>query len=203
MDLAKIQLSAKELELVQDAGILLTKNTIIEKVYHLFGEMAGEVRTMIAGRPVGLPPEILTPSPKISKGENYEGLPWVMLDYPRFFNKLDIFAIRGMFWWGHYFILTLHLKGKYLEQYAPVLEKNLAVLAAEDFHVSIGTDEWKHELSSDNYMALQQCDSLMQQGTKPGHDFCKLSAKISLQQWNQANRLLAGLYETILRAMEI
>jgi hypothetical protein len=116
MDSAKIQLSAEELSLVQNAGWLLTKNTIIEKVFALFGDVAHQMRDNFAAGEGIIPAEVLVPSPKISKGENYKGLPWVMLDYPRFFNREDAFAIRTMFWWGHFFSVTLHLKGAYLPQ---------------------------------------------------------------------------------------
>ena len=43
MNVAKIQLSAEELSLVQNAEWLLTKNTIIEKVYAMFGELAHDM----------------------------------------------------------------------------------------------------------------------------------------------------------------
>ena len=59
----------------------------------------------------------LNSSPKISKGENYKGLPWLVLDYPRYFNKEDIFAIRTLFWWGNFFSITLHISGKYKMRY--------------------------------------------------------------------------------------
>ena len=55
-------------------------------------------------------------SPKISKGENYRGLPYVMLDYPRLFGREEVLAIRTFFWWGHGFSVTLHLKGGYRER---------------------------------------------------------------------------------------
>src|SRR5260221_13188705 len=156
MDLAKIQLSADELLLVQNAEMLLTKNKIIDKVYHLFGSVATEVGKMIKEQPVPLPAETLTASPKISRGENYLGLPWVMLDYPRQFGKEDTFAIRVMFWWGHYFSITLHLKGKYQQQFAETLSQELERLAEKDFHISTGTDEWRHEHAEDNYVSLRQ-----------------------------------------------
>ena len=89
MNVAKIQLSAEELSLVQNAGWLLTKNTIIEKVYALFGDIAhlslsrfSGMRDNLNANPAILLSEVLIPSPKISRGENYGGLPWVMLDYP-------------------------------------------------------------------------------------------------------------------------
>ena len=68
-------------------------------------------------RGFNLPEEVLIQSPKISRGENYNGLPYVMLDYPRCFGKEDVFAMRTMFWWGNFFSITWHLKGKYSKEY--------------------------------------------------------------------------------------
>src|SRR5450755_2986522 len=129
------ELSAEELALVADAGWIMTKNAIIAKVLVLFGELSGNLQEQwkaagweqhLAGkeagmamkdtgmlmREAGMPiKEILETPPRISKGENYKGLPWVVLDYPRAFGRLDVLAVRTLFWWGNYFSVTLHLKG--------------------------------------------------------------------------------------------
>ena len=110
MNRAKVQLSEEELQLVQNAEWLLTKNRIISKVYEMFGSLADEYRATIVNKR-GLAEDVLKPAPKIFKGENYQGLPYVMLDYPRSFGKEDTFAVRTMFWWGHYFSITLHRLG--------------------------------------------------------------------------------------------
>ena len=201
MNEAKIQLSADELAIVQDARLLLTKNIIIGKVYILFGEVARGVQEMIGEGRVMLPPEAQAVSPKISRGENYEGLPYVMLDYPRLFSRHDIFAVRVMFWWGNYFSITLHLKGIYREKYAPQLVKNLALLAQHDFHICTGKDDWRHELEAGNYIPLQQQNELQAAESISGNDFCKLSSRIPFQQWNRVSRLLAGLYQTIFTSL--
>ena len=70
-----------------------------------------------------LPAEVAEISPKISKGENYNGLPYVMFDYPRFFTKENVFAVRTFFWWANYFSVTLHLKGEYKEMFAETIFK--------------------------------------------------------------------------------
>lgn len=201
MDLAKIQLSEDELLLVQNAELLLTKNKIIDKVYHLFGGLAAEVDNMIKDQALPLPGETLTASPKISRGENYLGLPWVMLDFPRQFGKEDVFAIRVMFWWGHYFSITLHLKGKYQEHYSGMLKQNLSILAEKDFHVAIGTDEWRHEHADDNYVSLLKMEDLPTAAQLSANDFCKLSARISFREWNEVGALLLDLYRVIFRSL--
>ena len=116
---ANVSLSAFEKQLVTDASWILTKNNIIQKLFVLFGELSETWQSNTVLQQ--LPSAINEIPPKISKGENYEGLPYVMLDYPRCFSKEDVFAIRTFFWWGNFFSITLHLKGKYKEQFEQVI----------------------------------------------------------------------------------
>src|SRR5580698_8612281 len=95
----KIKLSAHELMIAQDAGLILTKNAIIQKTIGLFSNLAENMQIELVK--TKLPEEIKITEPKISKGENYKGLPYVILDYPRSFGKENIFAIRTFFWWGN------------------------------------------------------------------------------------------------------
>jgi hypothetical protein len=132
---AKVQFSAEEMRLVSDPAWILTKNSIIRKVVELFGELSGEWRRML----------VWDGDPKISRGEQYKGLPWVMLDYPRVFGKEDVLAVRTMFWWGHYFSVTLHLKGSYLRTYLPVILSNRGLLEAGGFWPGTSEDEWEHD----------------------------------------------------------
>jgi hypothetical protein len=191
---AKIQLSEEELKLVQNAQWLLTKNVIIVKVYHLFGDIAAWQQQHVSAG-------IFPSSPKISRGENYKGLPYVMLDHPRLFGKEDVFAVRTMFWWGHYFSVTLHLKGMYQQKYRDLIIANRQLLQQHDFYISIGEDEWRHELTEDNYRLLSrlQADEL---GTRLlATDFCKLSAKISLHQWDKSKEMICALYDMIFTSL--
>ena len=73
----KIQLSEEEWQLLQNSGWILTKHAVIDKVYHLFGWLAHEAQLRLRG-PHHLPEAGLQQSPKISKGEQYQRLPWVV-----------------------------------------------------------------------------------------------------------------------------
>lgn len=201
MDAAKIQLSAEESTLVQNAHWLLTKNNIIEKVVLLLGGLVPSIKSSLDHLTAPLPVAVAASSPKISKGEKYEGLPWVILDFPRVFGKEETWAIRTLFWWGHFFSITLHLKGAYKEKYQAVLLKNIPLLEQHDFYLCIANDEWQHHFMEDNYIPLYQLDKPSIEGILSRNDFCKLSAKIPLQQWDLVNGKLMQLYQVILQAM--
>lgn len=201
MDAAKIQLSAEELTLVQNAHWLLTKNNIIEKVVDLFAQLITPVKHTLDHLTVPLPVAAATAAPKISKGEKYEGLPWVILDFPRVFSKEETLAIRTFFWWGHFFSITLHLKGRYQQQYRAVLMKNITLLEQHEFYICIANDEWQHHFKEDNYIPLHQLDKPSIEKWLSGNGFCKLSAKIPLEQWELADGKLLQLYQVILQAM--
>ena len=85
MSNAKVRLSSKEQELVMNADWILTKNAVIQKLYTFYGQLSEQYQMLIQQCPPLANEEACSVAPKISKGENYEGLPWVMLDYPRYF----------------------------------------------------------------------------------------------------------------------
>ena len=117
MQHANVKLSKNELALVTDMQVILTKNLIIEKVYTLFGLLSSHFQQVLAERKDTLATEALLVSPKISKGEQYRQLPYVVLDCPRFYTKQHVLAVRCFFWWGNFFSITLHLAGKFLKGY--------------------------------------------------------------------------------------
>src|SRR5580658_8387468 len=108
MEYANVKLSKTEFELVTDTQVILTKSLVIGKVYTLFGMLASDFRLMAFEKSGLLPLEVLSVSPKISRGEQYLQLPYVVLDYPRFYTRNDVLAIRCFFWWGNFFSITLH-----------------------------------------------------------------------------------------------
>ncbi|HVU54581.1 MAG TPA: hypothetical protein VHD83_05970 [Puia sp.] len=200
-DAAKVQLSKEEMALVSDPEWILTKNSILERAVQLMAELSHRYGPELMGlRRIVEEGHVLPANwdrPKISRGENYQGLPYVVLDQPRLFGKDDILAIRTMFWWGHYFMVTLHLKGRMQEMFLDDLGRHAKELTAAGFHVATSGDEWRHELEGDNYRLLQT-DSIDRDKTYP---FIKLSAKCGLNRWNESPEILFGLFRTLVRAL--
>jgi hypothetical protein len=198
MSSAKLTLSPEEMKLVTDPGVILTKNSVMEKVVALMAGLSEEYRGIWEGVAAewAAAEGLERASPKISRGENYRGLPWVMLDHPRWFGREDVFAVRTMFWWGHTFSVTLHLKGCYKELYLPVIEKNWQALAAAGFHVGVSADEWRHEHAPDNYGLVSRAEDL-----KREVDFLKLSAAVGLHRWEGVPAALLSMFKTLISVL--
>jgi hypothetical protein len=232
MEGANLQLSPEEMRLVMEPGWILTKNSIIKKVVGLFAGLSEEYRAALEGlasdptanapnpaaqaAPAAMAAVAGSPfgSPKISKGENYQGLPYVMLDYPRLFGREDVLAIRTFFWWGHSFSVTVHLKGTYRDRYLPVLQQRWADLAAAGFHVGISEDEWRHEHVPETYRPIVSAEDFAgsaedvagfsggSEGPVPVPGFLKLSAVCGLDRWEEAHEVLLGLFRVLIDVLQ-
>jgi hypothetical protein len=201
MNDAKIRLSPEQMRLVTSAEWILTKNAIIQKVMDLFGSLAEEMQHLI--HMADLPQEAKQTNAKISKGENYQGLPYVMLDYPRLFTKESVFAIRTFFWWAHYFSITLHLKGQHKVEICNRIASHIPRLSQRDFYLCTSSDEWQHDLSQENYLRMDQVNEQEFLRLTQSSEFLKITAKVSLLPWDQAPDLLLVRLAEILRALEI
>ena len=177
------------------------KNAIMNKAVEAMGEMHELIRRLIKELEPPLPAEVLASSGKISKVEKYEGLPWVMLDYPRVFGKDAVFAVRTMFWWGNFLSITLHLSGYYKQQFMDVLLQNRLLLQECNFYLCVSEDEWRHDFASTNYVSLDRLSEQAVENILSVTDFCKLSVRIPLQMWNLSVNTADTLYRAIFNAL--
>jgi hypothetical protein len=156
MDSTKIRLSPEEAALVIRADWILTKNRVIQKTKQLLAALQTAEQNLLRSYETVFPEEIINSSPKISKGENYEGLPYLVLDYPKYFNKEDALAIRILFWWGNFFSGTLHLSGIYKRKYEEKIIRSFESLKAKGFSICINEDQWEHHFETTNYLPLHK-----------------------------------------------
>lgn len=195
-DQAKISLSAFEMELVTNTEWILAKQLIIEKVFHLFGQLNEDFKRILAEEKEIFIPEWQKKNGKISKGENYKGLPYIILDYPALFSKENIIAIRTLFWWGNFFSISLHLSGKYVEKIyqSPAIFK---FLKNNEFSVCINEDEWQHDFDESNFVNINKLnkDEIRKILEKP---FFKIAQKTDLTQWDKAAVFLRENFKKII-----
>ena len=196
MDSAKIQLSQEEAALVIRSDWILTKNGILRKVKLLLETIQDEQQQYLGSS--SLPAEVRSTSPKISKGENYKGLPYLVLDLPRYFDKDHIFAIRTMFWWGHFFSITLHLSGHYKNFLENKIIAAFDQLNKEGFHVCINADPWEHHFEAGNFVPLNILTPIRFEEIIRSHPFLKLSKKIPLTEWDNVKENVLQIFRQLL-----
>lgn len=201
MSEAKIRLSQKEMEVVSNADLILTKNSILQKVNQLLATLQTKQQQHLQSFPSQLPDEVTSSSPKISKGENYNGLPYLMLDYPRFFEKENICAIRTMFWWGNFFSVTLHVSGLLKQQAEGKIISIYPLLKESGYYCSINEDQWEHHFEKDNYISLTEISATHFQNIITEKPFIKLANKIPLQQWDNAEEILLTYFKQIIEVL--
>jgi hypothetical protein len=198
----KIHLSEEEWNLAMNAGILLTKNRVMEKLYQFLGEIATDSKTIFNDQSIMLPVSIPWKTPKISRGENYQGLPYLVLDYPRFFFRDDVFAIRTMFWWGNYFSITIHLKGIFYQHFKQVIFENLEILSANKFMINTSDAEWNHAIGDEYTLISEFGKEKIRQ--KCGYDsLLKLAVKVPLMDLNTTGKIITDYYQLIASVLKI
>jgi hypothetical protein len=196
---SKLVLSDGELQLMGNTEWILTKRIIIDKVNVLFGAFAGSMQHKLLQQQHLL----AATAPKIAKGENYLQLPYVILDYPRQFEKANFLAVRTMFWWGNFFSCTLHMSGEYKKKYQQNLLANIAILQQHDLYICISDDEWQHHFEQDNYLPVRNFSAEEIRSIVSRQHFIKVAAKFSLHQWKEIDVLLEKTFSIMLQLLKL
>ena len=192
-DTTKVLLSAGELAMASDKNIILTKLAVTEKAYALFGNMIPSITNIF--EPLLLDNKKLIASvPKIYKGENYSGFPYVMMDYPAVFEKENIFAVRTMFWWGNFISITLHISGTYKKYWEKNNFKKLETTSG--FFIAVNDSEWQHHFEADNYILFSLLTADVKEKIKE-KNFLKVSLKYELHHWNMMQSILPVGYKAV------
>ncbi len=180
-----MSLSQKELSLIKETDFLITKVKVISDIVILLENIKERLQEPIEQKNNNLVSETELKNGRVFKGEYYRGLPFVTLDFPRIFEKGNVFAYRTMFWWGNFFSFTLHLQGEYLEQYRAKLVSNFEMLLDQDIYICVGETPWEYHYEKNNYTKLEfQHKKLIE-----NNSFIKLSKKIPLEKIESVSQI--------------
>jgi hypothetical protein len=177
---AKIQFSDAEQRLMRDPGVILTKNKVISGIVQLFAGLQHSLEDQAKDHKTLAP--YLRNSAKISKGENYLGLPYVILDHPRYFDGKNVFAVRTMFWWGNFFSMTLHLSGEEKNKFQPKIEKAKQKLSEMNAFIGSNEDPWQHHFEKENYIAVSALSEQNFLSHCWQHEHLKIAVKWPLEE---------------------
>ena len=198
-----IPLTEIELQTLANAKFFVIKQSVTKKIQQQFHLLKNNLQLEVEHCKNTIPPEADISTGRIFKGENYKGFPYIMLDYPRLFDKNQVFAFRNMCWWGKHFSFTLHLSGKPLDNCRISVSNNIHRLNGKGFYYCINNTPWEYHYEEDNYKSL---DELLQQNPLEfkkdifQKDFIKLSRKLEISCYED---ILACGQETFKLCLEI
>lgn len=156
--MANIYFSHDEIDFLTDLEIFPLKRSLLERLSLLFIEIEQNLNLECSNNNFLFPEGVLIKKGKISKGDNYNNQPYLVLDYPRLLEKNNIFCLRTIFWWGNYFSNAFILSGSMLDRYQNSLIDNFLKLKNTEWYFSINKDPWKLEISKENYIKVKNLD---------------------------------------------
>lgn len=200
MKSAKIRLSEEEQLLVMNGDWILTKNRVLEQISSFLAAVQEEQSGWIREQASRIPASVLAIPAKLSKGEQYLGLPYRVMDYPRCFGPVDTFAIRTLFWWGHYFTVNLQLAGQWKKETMSSLIAAFTEMQEGNVWICTGTDPWQHQLSADAYRPAKAMNREEWEKIILEQAFIKLSTRQELMDWEQLGERLLTDFVRLIRA---
>lgn len=141
------------------------KKAIVQHVEQGFFTMAKEIENKLPSATLKIDTAWNLRPTKISKGENYQDMPYMVLDCPFLMHQKDLLFFRTMFWWGHYFSLNLLIKGESFQHPAQALIHHLQKKPEADIYILTSDNFWQNDIS--------------------GIDYASCNAKAAQQSWEQ------------------
>jgi hypothetical protein len=196
MEVSKIHLSASEIELVTNRDIILTKNIVMNKMQNLLEQVQLNQIKFVNDNHLNTI-EAFSIHPKISRGENYLGLPYLILDYPRISHPDNFLFIRTMFWWGNFFSSTLQTGQKNKEKLLKNMDRNMNSLV-KHYYIGINPDPWHHHFEEKNYLPIVSFDSIKKIYDQ-NPEYLKIAGKWPLSKWPVADTILFDSWKFLLK----
>ena len=154
--MSDLRLSGKELEFLGNQAIFPLKKQITGKIIAVYAAIEQDLRQEIGQNPFSFPELTLKRTGKVSKGENYRGQPYIVLDFPRLLQKDTIFLFRNVCLWGHYFIHVFILTGSLLETYRYSLTRNIEKIRQKDLLINTNDDPWELVIGTSKLVPARQ-----------------------------------------------
>lgn len=192
-------LTEEEIDFVNDASIIETKNRIIKKMMKILTEVQEDMDGYVKSHDFFSGMKIRTG--KISKGENFLGLPYLVLDHPAIFKKNNIFAYRTIFWWGHYFSNVLVLRGKYFNFFAPKVLLNLEKKPTNGLLYCVDNHPWNHKME-ENYVPIDELETIRLEKLVADAKFLKIGNKTPLDNADRLSEITLNTFRNIQTLME-
>lgn len=192
--------SEKEIRFLTDTDFLLTKQEINRKATALLSETEQNLKMVVRQSNFPFPDQAFLKAGKLSRGEQYRGLPYWILDYPRKFSKEATFSFRTMVWWGHEVSCFLHLGGRDLEKFKLKVLENFQ--GDPDQFVAINPSPWEYHFGPDNYRKASETSPKLLESHISQHKYHKMIYKLSLDRVHDLPEFSADVFAKMLTKLQ-
>jgi hypothetical protein len=197
-----IPFSKKEINVLKEESFFRAKRIITEKIFHQLSETVRVIQSTSAFKRISFPKGADINTGKITKGENYLGLPFIILDFPRLFSSEKIFAFRTMIWWGNFASCTLLISGEQVSSVKENLLRHLPALKKEDVFVCVNASPWLHHFEDENFLSLKLLSKKETASILAKQEFLKVARKIPVSEINRLTVFAAESFELFARIVD-
>jgi hypothetical protein len=194
-----IKLTKTEFDFLSREDYPKIKQQVIQKLCQHFDSLGVLMQESISSTNETVMMELHQAQFKTTRGENYQQLPYVVLDYPKIKNTEFVLLFRTMCWWGNYFSLNVFLRTSSFstKHLAEVLQHR----TFEKVKLYTGDDLWQQDLNHKDFIkitALKKTALINQLNKKP---YIKLSIKVPLKKWDGLDKKAIEFYTSILKKL--
>ncbi|AMS26941.1 hypothetical protein AEM51_07850 [Bacteroidetes bacterium UKL13-3] len=189
-----IKLTKHELDFASDTIYPETKHSVIQKTQQLFVDCGQKLSQNPLYQEYTQHNEF-----KITRGEQYQKLPYMVLDYPQIKGGNVDLVMRTMFWWGHYFSCNLIIKTTHLT----TKQNTIAIQQLSKTRVLVGENLWEQDLYSTEFCKLSKLSFEDIKELISTRTYLKLSRKIALRNHTKLPNIIDKVYSEWLTTLSI
>ena len=178
-------ITKEELEAMKNRDFLLIKHSVIEKMSHRLGQLGNTLGQSEVFNKQEVHHIFYHKQAKLSKGEQLEHMPYLVLDYPQISSLQSLCSIRVVFWWGHYFTCQLLLAGDLKIVFQESLLKSFKELQGSPLHLCYCNSLWEHKLDEYTHHRIGELELSTFKNIIEEKDFVKLGFRIELEESSQ------------------
>ena len=178
--MAPIRWTSEELKAIGSTRPFLIKARVLKKTWNILEELRETLKSEVKGYSFLAPEGLDVTKGQIGKGERFHDLPFVFLDFPRFFLPGQACTYRTFFWWGNGVVFALIVQGTYLDTYKKWLHENYARLMGHDLHLSLASTPWEWRKGSPYTLSLTRTHRASILRALDQRDFIKLERFLML-----------------------
>jgi hypothetical protein len=173
--------TAEEQTAVKTTQPFLIKARVMTKIWQQAEVLRTALRNEVEGRIFTAPEGLDLTRGQIAKGERFQELPFVFLDFPQFFVPGKACTYRTFFWWGHGVFFALILEGEFVETYKKRIAKFYDTLAGKQLHLSLSETPWEWETGTGRSMQIMKTNRSQVLSELARRPFLKLFRVIRLE----------------------